>query len=445
MTAYRGPVTIQMSGLAVGYGSFSASVPLSVDLYGASLAPDGTLSATLYGSGPITGTVNASDGQTYAISDWLYLPATPYAATLGTLSLPFDDSVPGLSISWNETSSFDALRTMISTSASGSVSGVLDGIEIAGIISLNGSLAATTSAYSIAASGGPLAEGAAGYVDFPFTVTRLGDTSLNGSVYWQVAGSGANAAIATDFVGNVMPYGWAYFAPGQTQAMVTVPVAGDAVEETDEGFSITVANQPDEVIVTTPTAYGTILNDDVSLLSVHPLAADREEGADGAETAFTFTVVYQGSATAGVRVDWRVEGSGPTPAQPADFVGGAMPSGTAWFLPGESSQTVTVRVAGDSLAEEHAGFTMALSNPVGGSLGRGSATGLIIDDDGGAAQVADSTAADETFDMGDGGDLVRFSAGQSQVPHRRAGGPGARLGAGRQRQVEQRGMVKVRQ
>lgn len=85
------------------------------------------------------------------------------------------------------------------------------------------------------------------------------------------------------------------------------------------------------------------------------------------------------------------------------------------FLAGETFRDISVMVAGDAAPEAHETFPVTLlSDPVGGTVAQGSATGLIVDDDGGSAQVADSTAADERFDLGDGTDLVRFTAARAR-------------------------------
>ena len=52
------------------------------------------------------------------------------------------------------------------------------------------------------------------------------------------------------------------------------------------------------------------------------------------------------------------------------------------FAPGETSQTVVVKVQGDLLDETDETFAVTLSNPTGASIADGSATGTITDDDG---------------------------------------------------------------
>lgn len=56
-------------------------------------------------------------------------------------------------------------------------------------------------------------------------------------------------------------------------------------------------------------------------------------------------------------------------------------TGSVTFAPGETSKTVLVQVLGDTTVEPDETFSLTLSNPSGATLGGGSATGLIRNDD----------------------------------------------------------------
>lgn len=73
-------------------------------------------------------------------------------------------------------------------------------------------------------------------------------------------------------------------------------------------------------------------------------------------------------------------GSGTNLANVADF-GGNLPSGTVNFAANETSQTVTVTVAGDTLVENDETFTVTLSNPIDTTIGTATAAGTIQNDD----------------------------------------------------------------
>lgn len=104
--------------------------------------------------------------------------------------------------------------------------------------------------------------------------------------------------------------------------------------------------------------------------------------AEGSGTTnFVFTVTRAVNLTGASSVQWAVTGSGGSPANATDFVGGVLPSGTINFPVGSSTQTVTVSVAGDSVVEPDENFTVTLSSPVNALITAATATGTIINDD----------------------------------------------------------------
>ena len=108
-----------------------------------------------------------------------------------------------------------------------------------------------------------LAEGnGGGTTAYQFTVTRSGDLSAASSVTWAVAGSGTAAADAADFAGNALLQGTLSFAAGQASATISLPVLADALQESDEGFTVTLSNPSSGWTVATSSATGVILNDD---------------------------------------------------------------------------------------------------------------------------------------------------------------------------------------
>ena len=249
---------------------------------------------------------------------------------------------------------------------------------------------AVNSSVSIAAGNASQAEGNSGSTPFTFTVTRSGDTTGTSSVAWAVTGSGGSPANAADFTGGVLPSGTLSFTAGQTSQTISVNVAGDTTVEADEGFTVTLSNPSAGTTIGTAAATGTILNDDAlaSQLSIAAGNASQAEGNSGS-TPFTFTVTRSGDTTGTSSVAWAVTGSGGSPANAADFAGGVLPSGTLSFAAGQTSQTITVNVAGDTTVEPDEGFTVTLSNPsVGTTIGTAAATGTILNDDALASQLS---------------------------------------------------------
>ena len=114
-------------------------------------------------------------------------------------------------------------------------------------------------------------------------------------------------------------------------------------------------------------------------LSIAAANATLSEGATGTTTPFTFTVVRGGNTSIATSASWAVTGSGANPAAASDFVGAVFPSGTVSFAAGETSKTITVNVAGDTVAEPDEGFTVTLSKPAASTtIGTATATGSIL-------------------------------------------------------------------
>ncbi|QOV24559.1 hypothetical protein IM676_03480 [Anabaenopsis elenkinii CCIBt3563] len=105
-------------------------------------------------------------------------------------------------------------------------------------------------------------EGNTGTTPFTFTVTRTGNTNIISTANWAVTGTGFNPANAADF-GGTLPTGMVTFAAGETSQVITVNVSGDTVAEPNETFIVTLSN-PSNATITTATATGTILDDDLT-------------------------------------------------------------------------------------------------------------------------------------------------------------------------------------
>jgi hypothetical protein len=115
-------------------------------------------------------------------------------------------------------------------------------------------------------------------------------------------------------------------------------------------------------------------------LAIAAVDADQLEG-DAGSKAFTFTVSRTGDTSGSSSAAWAVTGSGSNPADAADFGAAALPSGTVTFAAGESSQTITVNVSGDTSVELDEVFTVTLASPSGATIATFSASGTIRNED----------------------------------------------------------------
>lgn len=118
-----------------------------------------------------------------------------------------------------------------------------------------------------------------------------------------------------------------------------------------------------------------LLNTAVGTLSISATVASINEGSSGA-TDVTFLVNRLGFAANAASVEWTVSG----PVDAGDF-GGVMPGGTVNFAAGETTQTITVSVSGDTDIEDDETFTVTIANPVGATVDVASAGTTILNDD----------------------------------------------------------------
>lgn len=288
---------------------------------------------------------------------------------------------------------------------------------------------ASASTVQIAVATPELSEGNSGPRSFSFVVTRDGDVSAAQSVKWAVAGTGTNKAAAADFVGGVLPSGTISFAANETAKTITVQVLGDTTVESNEKFAVTLSSPSTGLILANTAVIATILNDDTApaaTLAIAATAATRAEG-DSGTTPFAFTVTRSGDTSATSSAVWKVTGSGSTAAAATDFVGGTLPGGTVSFAAGQTSATITVNVAGDTVIEGDEGFTVTLSSPTGATITQASATGLIQNDE---YNVVNGTSGNDTLAGTSGGDVIYGLAGNDTID---GGAGGDRLfgGAGK--------------
>jgi len=247
------------------------------------------------------------------------------------------------------------------------------------------------SVLALAATSAIKPEGNTGSTAYTFTVTRSGDVAQASTANWSVAGSGPTAASASDFVGGVLPTGTVSFAAGETSKTITVLAVGDSVAESSEGFTVALSSPSLGTTIGTASANGIIQNDDASL-AIAAASAVKPEGNTGS-TAYTFTVTRSGYVAQASTANWSVVGSGTNPASASDFVGGVLPTGTVSFASGQTSKTVTVLVAGDSVVESDEAFTVTLSNASAGTaMGTAAAAGTIQNDDSASLSIVATSA-----------------------------------------------------
>ena len=155
-------------------------------------------------------------------------------------------------------------------------------------------------------------------------------------------------------------------------------------------------------------------------LAISATTAVRPEGHQ-ASSSFAFTITRTGDTSSASAVSWAVRPAGAGGPSPDDFLMGALPSGRLVFGAGETRRTIAVDVLGDRLQEQDETFAVDLLNPLGATIGHGSATGTIRNDDQIGTTARDKLIGTELADFIDGGagaDTLRGGAGEDRFGFR---------------------------
>ncbi len=249
-----------------------------------------------------------------------------------------------------------------------------------------------------------VAEGNTGNANATFTVTLSAASGRTITVDYATANGSAIAP--GDYA--AVPPSTLTFNPGQTSRTLTVLVNGDALDEVNETYLVDLSS-PTNSTIADPQAIGTITDDD-PLPTVSVSDASVTEG-DGDTAAATFTVTLNGPSGRGLSVDFAT-GDGSAIA-PADY---AAATGTLNFAAGETTKTVNVLAAGDTLDEIDETFTLSLSNAVNVTVADNLGLGTITDND----PLPALSVNDVTVTEGDSGPVAATFTVSMNVPSGRA-------------------------
>ena len=207
-----------------------------------------------------------------------------------------------------------------------------------------------------------------GTTGFSFVVTRAvaGTQTIN----LGYATADGTAIAGHDYLpgsGNMV------FSPGELQQTIAVAVKGSKLYEGDKTFFLNVTDPAGATGSGTGTIQNANLPPAVSIGNV-----SLKEGNSGT-TKFNFVVSLSAASGAPATVVYATADGTATVAD-NDY---QAKSGTISFAPGQTKQTVTVAVSGDTKYEANEAFSVHLSNPVGATIakGKGVGTGTILNDD----------------------------------------------------------------
>jgi hypothetical protein len=235
-----------------------------------------------------------------------------------------------------------------------------------GIVMANLALAAVLGARPevFAISDAAVAEGALGAAT-ELTLTVSLSFASEQAITVDYATVDGTATANSDYLPNS---GKLYFPAGTTSKPISVTILGDSSNEANETFSIVLSN-PSGASIPDGTGIGTIIDDDAAGFSIDDVAV--VEPATGT-TAAVFTVTLSPPSAATVSFT-TVNGAATASG---DY---ATTSGVLTFSAATPTQTVSVPVNADAVAEGIETFSVSLSSSSGPALVRPLGTGSISD------------------------------------------------------------------
>jgi ribosomal protein L35AE/L33A len=250
---------------------------------------------------------------------------------------------------------------------------------------------------SLTVSDASVTEGDTGTTSAVFTVSLSAASGLPVTVAYATADG--TAVAGGDYTATS---GTLTFPAGTTTRTVSVSVLGDLVSEPTETFSLNLS-QPANATLARSQGVGTITdNDAVPALSVNDVSV--VEGNSGTVAA-VFTVSLSAPSPLAVTVDYATADG--TAAAGSDYTA---KSGTLTFAAGVTTQTVSVLVTGDTVAEAAETFTLTLSHASGATVARAQGVGTIVDDDGRSISINDVSITEGNSGTANATFTVRLSS-----------------------------------
>ena len=183
------------------------------------------------------------------------------------------------------------------------------------------------------------------------------------------------------------------FDPETLTATITVTVLADDLVESNEVFWVSLS-APQGGALGRSQAAGTITDDDTPADLGRISIADAEIAeSDAGTTTMTFTVSLDEPAATTITVEYVTVAD--TAIEGVDYY---RAYGTVEIPAGQSSRTLTVQIAGDTIAESDERFFVRLSNPTEAIIADAEAIGTIVNDDQGGELMIDDTSIVERDD-----------------------------------------------
>jgi len=243
-----------------------------------------------------------------------------------------------------------------------------------------------------------------------YTFTREGFTDVEATVNFTVGGT-ATLGPTADYTATSTAAGFTFtgttgtltFAVGETTKTVTVTPNADSVQEPDETVELTVAEGPNYLVGASPTAIGTIANDESSVA----LAVAPESVLEDSESPLSFTFTRSGFLDRALNVSFTVGGDAVldtdytvSASQGTNFTFNGT-TGTIAFEAGETSRTITFTPIANSQPQENRTISLDVESGTGYIIEtQDPVVGTITDDDAGILLSVSPAAVREDSGQG---------------------------------------------
>ena len=322
----------------------------------------------------------------YATSNGTATAGEDYTAANGTLTIPLGESMPTITIVVNGDTNLEEDETLTLTLSNPSANAVLMGGEP--MLAATGTIVDDDMAL-VSISDASVTEGNSSMTNLVFTVSLNKAVSQNVTVDY--ATSDGTGTAGTDY--TEVTSGMVTIPAGMTSTDIIIVVTGETNPEEDETLTLTFSNLSVNAEFmdgqSTLTATGTIVDDDMALVSIADTSV--AEGNSG-NTDLVFTVSLNRAVSQDVTVDYAT--SDGTATAGTDYT--EVTSGMGTIPAGDTSTQITILVTGEATAEPNETMMLTLSNPSANAEfidGQSmlTATGTITADDGPLLSIDDAS------------------------------------------------------
>ncbi len=196
------------------------------------------------------------------------------------------------------------------------------------------------------------------------------------------------------------------FAAGEREKTIEVSAKDDKVDEPNETFEVRLSNPSNASLGSPSKATITIAdNDDPPTVSL-----SSSKTVDEGSGAVSLTVSLSGKSGKKAKVDYAT--ANVTAASGSDYTSA---SGTLTFEAGQTSKTISIAIAEDSIDEPDETFTVSLSNPSNVTLGSSSKTTVTIEDND-KAPTPSLSLSSSTIEEGDSTEVKAHLSHPSSEP-----------------------------